>query len=130
MAVPLANFNDGSLEEGEPAFYTGRLPATKPVQGHFCAAQKMACVGTGGGLIAQQLTCLTPSLISHQRERAAGAGTSAQSIENATIAPLTTNLDLAVSRSGDNREADISTEQAGAQAPPRVPRPHGHQGWP
>src|SRR5262249_38370821 len=26
------------------------------------------------------------------------------------------------------READLPTEQAGAQAPPRFPRPHGHQG--
>ena len=26
------------------------------------------------------------------------------------------------------RETDLSTEQAGAQAPPRLPRPHGHQG--
>src|SRR5262249_23925570 len=26
------------------------------------------------------------------------------------------------------READLSTEQAGAQAPSRLPRPHGHQG--
>jgi ribonuclease P protein component len=46
------------------------------------------------------------------------------------IAPLTINLDLVVLRSGDSREADISTEQAGAQAPSRVPHPHGHQGWP
>ena len=29
-----------------------------------------------------------------------------------------------------DREADLSTEQAGAQAPSRLSRPHGHQGWP
>src|SRR5262245_63276989 len=28
------------------------------------------------------------------------------------------------------READLSTEQAGAQAPSRLPRPDGHQGRP
>src|SRR6185437_4304855 len=33
--------------------------------------------------------------------------------------------------SGEQRsEADLSTEQAGAQAPPRLPLAHGHQRWP
>ena len=29
-----------------------------------------------------------------------------------------------------DREKNLSTQQAGAQAPPRLPRPHGDQGWP
>jgi len=28
------------------------------------------------------------------------------------------------------REEDVSTEQAGSQAPPRLPCAHGDQGWP
>lgn len=36
-----------------------------------------------------------------------------------------------VAASGDKaREADLSTKQAGAQAPPRLPCPHGNQRWP
>jgi len=29
-----------------------------------------------------------------------------------------------------DREKNLSTQQAGSQAPPRLPRPHGDQGWP
>lgn len=33
--------------------------------------------------------------------------------------------------SGDHtRETDLSTEQARAEAPSRIPRPHGHRRWP
>ena len=48
----------------------------------------------------------------------------------ASTVPLRRRVILGKQRPAESkREADLPTEQAGAQAPPRFSRPHGDQGW-